>query len=90
MFRHGFAARSCCDRDLQGSQQNFVRNTSSQYGDHFCEIVFKSYFYLRSYGPNTILLQCHAVTLTFDFAAMSCRDLDLQSSGLNSARETSF
>jgi len=39
-----FAARSCCDLDLQGSDPNVARDTSSQYGDHFCEIVLKSDF----------------------------------------------
>ena len=38
---HNFAARSCCDLDLQGSDPNVVRDTSSQYGDEFCEMVFK-------------------------------------------------
>ena len=38
---HDFAARSCCDLDLQGSDQNFTRYTSFEYGDHFCEIVVK-------------------------------------------------
>jgi len=37
----------------------------SQYGDHFCEIVLKSDLKYQSYGPNMILLQGHAVTLTF-------------------------
>jgi hypothetical protein len=32
---------SCCDLDLQGSDPNVTRDTSSQYGDHFCEIVVK-------------------------------------------------
>jgi len=59
-----FAARSCCDLDLQGSDQNVVRNMSSQYGDHFCEKVFKSDSKWQSYGPDTFLLQGHAVTLT--------------------------
>jgi len=36
---HDFAARSCCDLDLQGCDPNVARHTSSQYGDHFCEIV---------------------------------------------------
>jgi len=31
-----------CDLDLQGSDQNVASETSSQYGDHFCEIVVKS------------------------------------------------
>jgi len=40
----------------------------SQYGDHFCEIVLKSDHKYQSYGPNMILLQGHAVTLTFKVA----------------------
>ena len=40
---HDFAARSCCDVDLQGSDPNHAHDTS-QYGDHFCEIVLKSNF----------------------------------------------
>ena len=47
---------------------NVVRDTSSQYGDNFCEIVVKSDFKLSSYGADTILLQGHAVTLTFKVA----------------------
>jgi len=42
--RLDFAARSCCDLDLQGNDLNVERDTSSQYGDHFCEIVSKSDF----------------------------------------------
>jgi hypothetical protein len=30
--------------DLQGSDPNVEGDTSSQYGDHFCEIVVKSDF----------------------------------------------
>jgi len=41
---HDFAARSCCDLDLQGSDPNVARNRSSQCGDHFSEIVLKSDF----------------------------------------------
>ena len=41
---HDFSARSCCDSDLQGSDQNVAHSMSSQYGDHFCEIVEKSDF----------------------------------------------
>jgi len=41
---HDFAAWSCCDLDLQGSNPNLARDMSSQYGDHFCEIVLKSDF----------------------------------------------
>jgi len=33
-----------CDLDFQGSDPNVVRDTSSQYGDHFCEIVLKFNF----------------------------------------------
>jgi hypothetical protein len=36
--------RSCCDLDLQNSDPNVARDTSSQYGDDFCEIVVKSDF----------------------------------------------
>ena len=39
---HDYAARSCCDLDLQGSDPNLARDKSSQYGDHCCEIVVKS------------------------------------------------
>ena len=38
---HDFAARSCCDLDLQGKDPYVVHYTSTQYGDHFCEIVVK-------------------------------------------------
>jgi hypothetical protein len=41
---HDFAARSCRDLDLQGSDQNVLRDTMSHSGDHFCEIVVKSEF----------------------------------------------
>jgi len=44
--RHGFVAMSCCDLDLQGSNPNLARDTLSQYGDHFCEIVLNSDFKL--------------------------------------------
>jgi len=37
---HVFAARLCCDIDLQCSDPNLAGDTSSQYGDHYCEIVF--------------------------------------------------
>jgi len=39
-----FGARLCFDLDLQGSDPNVTRYTSTQYGYHFCEIVliFKS------------------------------------------------
>jgi len=40
--RHDFAARSCCDLDLYDSNLNAVGDTSSQYGDHVCEIFAKS------------------------------------------------
>jgi len=41
---HDFAARSCCDLDLQGIDPNVNRDISFQYGDHFCIIVVKSNF----------------------------------------------
>ena len=41
---HDFAARSCCDLDLQDSDQNVTRDMSFEYCDHFCEIVVKSDF----------------------------------------------
>jgi len=65
---HDFAARSRCDLDLQGSDPNVWRDTSPQYGDHFCEIVSKYYFKKHNYGPDSILLQGHALTLTFKVA----------------------
>jgi len=37
MAGHNFAARSCCDLDLQGSDPNVVCDTLSQYGEHFCK-----------------------------------------------------
>jgi len=43
-------------------------DTSSQYGDHFCPTVVKSDFKSQSYGPDAILPQGHAVTLTFKVA----------------------
>ena len=52
-------------------------DTSSQYNDNFCEIVLKSDFKVQSYKPATILLQGHAVTLTFKVATqmlcLTCR-----------------
>jgi len=36
--------KSYCDLDLQGRDPNVVRDTSSQHGDHLCEIVFKKDF----------------------------------------------
>ena len=41
---HDFAARSCCDLDLQVSDPNVTRDTSSKNGDHFCELVSISDF----------------------------------------------
>jgi len=41
---YDFAARSCCDLDLQGSDPNLAGNTSSQCGDNLREIVVKSDF----------------------------------------------
>jgi len=40
----------------------------SQYDDHSCEIVVKFDFKSQSYGPETILLKGHTVTLTFKVA----------------------
>jgi len=65
MTGHVFVARSCCDLDLQGSHLNVACDMSSQYGDYFCKIVLKSDIKKPSYGRDTILLQGHAVTLTF-------------------------
>jgi len=70
---HDFAAMSYCDLDLQGSDQIAVRDMSSHYGDHFCEIVEKSDFKLQSYGPDTILLQGHDLTLIFKLATKMLR-----------------
>jgi len=70
---HDFAARSCCDLDLQGSDPNVARDTSSQYGDHFCEIFSKADFKKQCYGSDTTLLQGHAVTLTFKVATQMLR-----------------
>jgi len=70
---HDFAARSCCDLELQGSDPNIARDTSSQYDDHFCEIFSKSDFKKQSNWPDTILLQGHAVTLTFKVATQMFR-----------------
>jgi len=69
--RHDFATRSCCDLGLQGSNPNVVRDTS-QYGDHSCEIVVKFDFQSHSYGPETILLKGHPVTLTFKVSTQMC------------------
>jgi len=65
---HHFAVWSCYDLDLQGSSLYVALDTSSQYGDHSCEIVFKSDFKQQSYGPDMILMQGHVVTLTFKIA----------------------
>ena len=46
-----FAARSCCDLGLQGSNPNIARDKLSQYGDHLCKIVVKFDFKSQSYGP---------------------------------------
>ena len=70
---HDFAARSCCDIDRQGSDPNVARDTSSQYGDHFCEKILKSDFKYQSYGPNMILLQVRAVTLIFKVVTQMLR-----------------
>ena len=41
---HDFAARSCCGPDLQGSNPNAARDTSSKYDDNFLKIVLKCDF----------------------------------------------
>jgi len=41
---HDFAVRSCCDLDIQDSNQNVAHNMSSHYGDHFSEKVENSDF----------------------------------------------
>jgi len=46
---------------------------SSQYGDYFFEKVLKSDLKQQSYGPDTILLQGHAVTLTFKVATQNVK-----------------
>jgi len=66
--RHDFAARSCCDLGLQGSNPNVARDKLSQYGDHLCKKVVKVDLKSQSYGPETILLKGHTVTLTFKVA----------------------
>jgi len=66
--KHVFATRSCCDLDLQRIDSNVVRDTSPLYVDHFCKKVLKSNFKKPSYEADTILLQGHAVTLTFKVA----------------------
>jgi len=71
--RHDFAAKSCCDLDLQGSEPILARDTLSQYGDHFCERVLK----LTSNNKRHV------------FAARSCCDLDLEGSDPNVACDTS-
>ena len=68
MASHDFAARSCCDLGLQGSNPNVARDKLSQYGNHLCEIVIKFDLKLQMYGPETILLKGHTVTLTFKVA----------------------
>ena len=42
--RNDFAARSCCNLDLQDSEPNVACDKSCQYSDHFSEIVIKSDF----------------------------------------------
>jgi len=46
-----------------------VHDTSCQYDDQLWNIILKSDFKEQSYGPDTILLKGHAVTLTFKEAA---------------------
>jgi hypothetical protein len=43
-YVHSLKTRSSCDLDLQGSDPNVAHDTSSQYGNHFSEIVVKSDF----------------------------------------------
>ena len=69
---HDFSARAYCDLDLQGSDQIVARDTSSQYCDHFCEIVKKSDPKFQSFWPDTTLLQGRAVTLTFRVGTHIC------------------
>jgi len=66
--RHDFAARSCCDLGLQGSNPNIARDTLFQHGDQSCEIVVNFDFKSQSYEPETILLKGPTVTLTFKVA----------------------
>jgi hypothetical protein len=74
---HDFAARSCCDLDLQGSDPNIARDTSSQYGDHLCEMVIQ------------IRLKIMKIWAGQDFfAARSCSYLYLQASDPNVACDT--
>jgi len=70
---NNFHERSCCDLDLQGSDPNVARDTSCQYCDQLCKMIVKSDFELQSYGPATILLKGHAVTLTFNVATQMLR-----------------
>jgi len=77
MGRHDFAARSCCDLDLQGNDPNVARYLSSQYSDHFCE------------KNCNIQLQITKLWAGHNFAARSCCDLDLQGSDPYVARDTS-
>ena len=51
---------------------------SSQHRDHLCEIVLEQDFKKRSYGPDTIMLKGHAVTLTFKVATHDARDTSCQ------------
>jgi len=50
-----------------------MRDMSSEYGDHLCETVLKSDLKYQSCRPNMILLQGHAVTLTFKVATQILR-----------------
>jgi len=73
---HVFAVKACCDLDLQGSSLNVALDTSSHYGDHSCEKVFKSTKITKLWAGN-------------NFAKRSCCDLDLQGSDPNVARDMS-
>jgi len=62
----------CCDLDLQGSSLNVALDTSCQYGDQLCKIIVEFDFKSQSYGPETILLKGHTVTLTLKVAFKCC------------------
>ena len=42
-----------CDLDLWPSDMVLVGNTLSCHDDHLCQISFKSYYALQSYGSDT-------------------------------------
>jgi len=59
---------ACCDLGLHGSDSNVALDKLSQYGNHSCELVVKFDFKSQSYGPESILLKGHTVTLTLKVA----------------------